>query len=636
MATDSNLEKIRIEKLEKLKDLGVNPYPATTKRTHAIKEALTKQGEKVALVGRMVSYREHGNIAFADLEDESGKIQIFFQKTQLGEKFKQLKLLDIGDFLAVEGVIGQTVAGEISVIPNEYQLLTKSLLPLPSEWYGLKDEETRLRKRYLDLVMHPDLRELFRKKNTFWQTMRNFLVENGFLEVETPVLQSIPGGADARPFITHHNALDIDLYLRISLELPLKRLLVGGYEKVFEIGRIFRNEGIDAEHLQDYTQLEFYWAYADYNDLMDFVEKLYKKVIAETFGSLKTNWAGQEIDWSGTWPRVEYTELLNEHWQVKTEDMSIADLYKLAEKFGVKVEPNLGKGRLLDYIYKKTIRPKLIQPMFVLNHPVEVEPLAKRLESNPNTVQRMQILAMGSELGKGFSELNDPLDQKERFLEQQRLRDSGDEEAQMMDSDFVEALEYGMPPAAGFGISERLFAMLADKPVREAVFFPLMRPEITEKKIITTTNTSTVKQFSEKQDFSHKMVIVINKELPQWQVLNSVGHVSAYLGNKMQESFDTGESFVTKDAVQHPRNSQYPIIILSAKAGQLKTLIEKVRASALLHLGFIREMIDTSNDEEIVKMLSVKKEEEIEYLGVGIFGENEEVDKLTKNYSLWK
>lgn len=482
MEETNDLRKVRIEKLKRLRDIGVDPYPASSKRTHTIAQALQSEGKVVTLVGRMTSYREHGNIAFADLKDETGKIQIFFQKKLLGEAFNNLKLLDLGDFLQVEGEIGRTVAGEISVMPISYMLLTKSLLPLPSEYFGLKDEELRLRKRYLDLMMHPELRELFRKKTIFWQSMRDYLVQQGFLEVETPVLQAIPGGADARPFITYHNAQDMELYLRISLELPLKRLLVGGYEKVFEIGRIFRNEGIDAEHLQDYTQMEFYWAYADYNQLMDFVQNMYQTIIQVTFGGLKTSWQGKEIDWSGNWPRKDYTELLNDHWGVKTEEMAVEDLYALAEKLHVAVEPNLGKGRLLDYIYKKTIRPTLIQPMFVLNHPVEVEPLAKRLPSQPGKVQRMQILAMGSELGKGFSELNDPLDQRERFEEQQKLRDAGDEEAQMMDEDFVEALEQGMPPAAGFGVSERLFAMLVDKPVREMVFFPTMKPEEKESR----------------------------------------------------------------------------------------------------------------------------------------------------------
>lgn len=479
---EQNFKKARLEKLQKLKELQIDPYPASTKRTHTISEALNSEGKTVAVAGRVFSYREHGNIAFADLKDESGKIQIFFQKKLLGpESFKNLRLLDIGDFIEVEGEIGKTIAGEISVMPVSWQLLTKSLLPMPSEFYGLKDVEIRLRKRYLDLLMNPEVKDDFKKKTKFWQSIRNYMVEHGFLEVETPVLQQIPGGADARPFVTHHNAQDMDLYLRISLELPLKRLLVGGFEKVFEIGRIFRNEGIDDEHLQDYTQLEFYWAYADYSQLMDFVEDMYKKVISETFGSLKTSWNGQEINWEGDWPRKDYTQLLNEHWNVDIEKLSVEDLYTLAETLQVKVEPNLGKGRLLDYLYKKTIRPKLIQPMFVLNHPVEVEPLAKRIPDRPQNVQRMQILAMGSELGKGFSELNDPIDQRERFEEQMKLREAGDEEAQMMDEDFVEALEYGMPPAAGFGVSERLFALLIDKPVREMVFFPTMKPEVNKE-----------------------------------------------------------------------------------------------------------------------------------------------------------
>jgi lysyl-tRNA synthetase class 2 len=477
MQDQGSLLKIRRDKLNKLKEIGVNAYPSSTKRTHSIKEAINSEGKIISAAGRILSLREHGNIAFANLVDESGKIQIFFQKKLLGDKFKLLKLLDIGDFIQAEGEVIRTVAGEISIAPTSIQLLTKSLRPIPDNWYGLKDKELRLRKRYLDLLMHPELRDLFRKKTLFWQSIRNYLIKNDFLEVETPVLQPIPGGADARPFITHHNARDIDLYLRISLELPLKRLLVGGYEKVFEIGRIFRNEGIDDEHLQDYTQLEFYWAYADYNELMDFVQDMYQTVIKEIFGSFITIWKGQEINWDGSWPRVEYTKLLNDKWGVETEKMSVDDLYDLAKKLKVKVEPKLGKGRLLDYIYKKTIRPNLIQPMFVINHPVEVEPLAKRTADNSEFVQRMQVLAMGSELGKGFSELNDPIDQRKRFEEQMELREQGDEEAQMMDEDFVEALEYGMPPAAGFGISERLFAMLMNRPVRELVFFPIMKSD---------------------------------------------------------------------------------------------------------------------------------------------------------------
>jgi lysyl-tRNA synthetase, class II len=478
---DTDFRKVRLEKLEKLKALGINPYPASFDKKQTIEECVKSEGKTVKTAGKIFSYREHGNIAFADLKDETGKIQIFFQKKLLGENYKNLKFLDIGDYIGVEGEVIKTTAGQISIAPKSYTLLTKSLSPIPSEFFGLKDEETKLRKRYLDLMMNPELRDLFKKKNLFWQTIREYLVKNGGLEVETPALVNTTGGADARPFTTHHNAFDLDVYLRISPELYLKRLLVAGFEKVFEIGRIFRNEGVSDEHMQDYTQMEMYWAYKDYEWLMGFIEKMLQEVIEKVFGSLRTKWKDQVIDWSGNWPKVEYIKLLNEKWNVNVEKLSVKDLNDLAKKLKVKLEPNLGKGRILDSLYKKTIRPFIVQPMFLINHPVEVEPLAKRLDKNPNNVQRMQILVMGSELGKGFSELNDPLDQKKRFEEQQALRDAGDEEAQMMDEDFVEALEYGMPPAAGFGMSERFFAMLVGKSVREMQFFPLMKPEIKNK-----------------------------------------------------------------------------------------------------------------------------------------------------------
>ncbi|MCL4353055.1 lysine--tRNA ligase [Patescibacteria group bacterium] len=470
-----NLKEIRLEKLKKLRELGINPYPPSFDKKQTIADCLKSSGKTVKTAGRIFSYREHGNIAFADLKDDSGKIQIFFQKKLLGETFKNLKLLDIGDYIGVEGEVVKTTAGEISISPISFTLLTKSLLPLPSEWFGLKDIETRLRKRYLDLLFNPDLKDIFRKKAVFWQSIRKYLVEKGFLEVENPALEPIPGGADARPFITHHNALDIDLYLRISLELYQKRLLVGGYEKVFEIGKVFRNEGVDSEHLQDYTQMEFYWAYANYEDLMIMLEDMYKKVTKETFGTLKIKSQGQEIDWGRKWEKVDYFEAFKKATGIDLNDVSKEELLKKARELRLSPEENLGKGRLIDLIYKKRVRPFIIQPTFLINHPVEVSPLAKRDPKNPNKVQRLQILAYGSELGNGFSELNDPIDQRKRFEEQARLRKAGDEEAQMMDTDFVEALEYGMPPAAGFGLSERLFAFLVDMPMREAVFFPPLR-----------------------------------------------------------------------------------------------------------------------------------------------------------------
>lgn len=473
----------RLKKLARLKESGIDPYPAVSERTISVSDAhkkfnaLSRSKKKVSLAGRFTALRDQGNIIFSDLTDETGRIQVVLKKDNVPE-FKLWKsTLDIGDFVSVTGSLFKTQKGEESVEVFAIKILTKSLRPIPSEWYGIEDPDARLRKRYLELLANPETKELFKKKTIFWETIRSYLKGENFLEVETPVLENIPGGAEAEPFKTHHNALDIDFYLRISLELPLKKLLVGGFEKVFEIGRIFRNEGIDREHLQDYTQLEFYWSYHDYNDLMDLVEDMCKTVIKKTCGSFETIYGGKKIDWSKKWKKVDYVESFEEENKINPVTASVADLRKRAQELKLQPEKNAGKGRLMDLIFKHTARPKLIEPCFLIDPPVEIEPLAKRSRKNKDCVERFQIMAAGTELGKGFSELNDPFDQRARFEEQMKLREAGDKEAQRFDADFLEALEYGMPPAAGFGLSERLFAILMNKPVRETVIFPLMRPK---------------------------------------------------------------------------------------------------------------------------------------------------------------
>lgn len=468
------LRKVRLEKLEKIRKLGLDPYPAKSDKKQTIAECLKSQDKVVATAGRIMSIRGHGGSSFADIVDQSGKIQAFFSKSQLSDVNCQLlALLDIGDFIQVTGKVNKTKAGELTIFAEDFRLLTKSIRPIPSSFYGLRDVETRLRRRYLDLLVNPQVKDLFIKKAKFWTAVHDYLVRNDFLEVETPALEVIPGGADARPFITHHNALDTDFYLRISLELYQKRLLAGGFEKVFEIGKIFRNEGMDQEHLQDYLQMEFYWAYADFQTLMDFLEKYYQFIVKETLGSTKTVSHQHELDWSKSWPKIDYTKSFEQETGIDLlKNPSIEKLYLMAEKVGAKPTKKMGHGRLIDAIYKKTIRPKIIKPSFLINHPVSVSPLAKRNPKSPQTVQRVQVMADGSEVGNGFSELNDPIDQEERFKEQQKLRAAGDEEAQMYDRDFVQVLEYGMPPAAGFGLSQRLFAVLVDKPIRETVLFP--------------------------------------------------------------------------------------------------------------------------------------------------------------------
>lgn len=472
-----NLRKIRLEKLSKIKKQGINPYPAKSNKQQDITHVLRAVGKEVKTAGRILAIRGHGGSSFMDLIDYSGKIQLFFSKDKLSTiNYQLLTLLDIGDIIEVEGKVDKTQAGQITIFAKDFNLLTKSIRPIPSSFYGLKDIETRLRKRYVDLIVNSDVRELFVKKSMFWSHVRTYLVQNGFLEVETPALEPITGGADATPFITHHNALNQDFFLRISLELYQKRLLVGGYEKVFEIGKIFRNEGIDAEHLQDYLQMEFYWAYASFEDLVQFVENYYRFIVKETFGQTRTKFGKDDLDWGKDWPKIDYTTIFKEETGLDlSKNPKLEELFKLAQKVGAKPDKKMGQGHLIDLIYKKTIRPKIIQPSLLINHPVLISPLAKRNDDNPETVQRLQILAAGTEVGNGWSELNDPLDQDERFKNQQRAREAGDTEAQMYDKDFVEALEYGMPPAVGFGLSQRLFAVLVNKPIRETIFFPVVR-----------------------------------------------------------------------------------------------------------------------------------------------------------------
>lgn len=482
-ADPQNEYQLRKEKVAQLEASGINPYPADTTRTATVQVFLdafdTNNDTPAVLAGRLRLKREHGKIAFCQLEDASGRVQIVLSAEELGsDTFKEaLNMIDVGDFVEVNGKAFLTQKGEPSLLVSELRMLSKSVRPLPDKWKGLQDDELRLRKRYLDLLTNPDLRELFVRKTRFWNAVRHFLSSRGFLEVETPILENTPGGADAAPFITHHNALDLDVYLRISMgELWQKRLMVAGFEKTFEIGRQFRNEGMSPEHLQDYTQMEFYWAYANYENGMELCEEMYKHVINEAFGTLQFHIRGFDVNLDTRWEHLDYAAAVERAMGINVLDASDEELREACIKNNISIEENAGRGRMIDSLWKQ-VRKTIAGPVFLVNHPVEVSPLAKRRPQDPRTVERFQIVFAGSELGNGYSELNDPLDQAERFAEQARLREDGDAEAQMHDADFVEALEYGMPPTCGFGFSERLFSFLEDKPIRECVLFPLMRPE---------------------------------------------------------------------------------------------------------------------------------------------------------------
>ena len=474
--------KTKLEKLENIKNAGIEAYPEKTDRNKTNAEALEKFKEltdqEIILAGRVKSMRPMGGSAFAHIDDGTEKIQLFLNKKNIPEeKFKLfIKNIELGDFIEATGKLFKTKQDEKTLEVSDWKVLSKNIRPIPTEYFGLKDTEELLRKRYLDLMMNQETRELFKKKNIFWQTIRNFLASAGFLEVQTPVLEAIPGGADAEPFTTHHNALDRDFYLRISLELALKRLLVGGYEKVFEIGRVFRNEGIDREHLQEYDSVEFYAAYWDMQKGMEFAEKLFKEIISKVIGETETEYEGNKIKWDTKFPIIDYFEEFEKETGLDLgTDLSAEALRAKADELGIKYEKGYGKGKMIDTIYKKTVRQKLIQPCFLVGHPLEVSPLAKKDPKNPKKVLRFQMIAGKGELCNAFAELNDPIDQRKRFEEQMKAREAGDKEAQMLDEDFVEALEYGLPPAFGFGMSERFFAFIMNKSVRETVIFPPIR-----------------------------------------------------------------------------------------------------------------------------------------------------------------
>jgi len=484
MAAIDELRKIRLKKLEAIRKAGINVYPTRTKRTHKIAQALkdfvqlSRLKKEVILVGRIRSLREHGGATFLHLEDGSDKIQAYFRKDRIGERAYKFFLdnFDIGDFIEVRGILFKTKKGEKTIEAADYKMLVKSLLSLPEKWHGIRDIEERFRKRYLDLIFNPETKKKFETRSKIIKEVREFLEKEGFLEVETPILQPIYGGAKAKPFKTYLNALDIDLYLRISPELYLKRLLVGGFEKVYEVGKCFRNEGIDRVHNPDFTMLEFYWAYADYKDLMKLTERMFDALLKKIFGRLQIKYEGKGINFKTPWPRIEFSQILRKYTKINLEEIHTETLKKEAKK--LELEARGGKAEIADEIYKKICLSKIWQPTFVINHPLGAFPLAKSLDDNPSKLANFQLVIAGWELVNAFSELNDPLLQRKRFEEEEKFFKQGFKEAQRMDKDFLEALEYGMPPAAGFGLGiDRLVALLTDShSLRDVILFPTMRP----------------------------------------------------------------------------------------------------------------------------------------------------------------
>jgi lysyl-tRNA synthetase class 2 len=495
MATLKELRDERLRKLEELKKLGINPYPAESNRSNVTQDVLNGfdklRGKTVTVAGRILSIRKFGKIAFIVIKDAGGQLQLFIKdgvtselkasQNRLG--IKELNLLDGGDFIEAEGKVIKTDTGEISVEVKDLRLLAKSLRPMPTAHDGFTNKEERLRRRYIDTNINQDVYERYIRRSKFWQATREFLINDGFLEMNIPVLEHTTGGADARPFITHMDALDQDFYLRISHELPLKRLLGGGYEKVFDIGPRFRNENYSDEHLPEHVAMEWYWAYADWEDGMELTERLVRFIADKTWGKRKFKLMnGQEVDLGKDgedWKRVSFVDAIKEHYGLDVFECSLAAAQEQLKKAGLEVEKHDNRARVLDKLWKK-IRVTLTGPVFLVDIPVFLQPLAKVNSKDPRLTEQFNLLLGGTEVCKAYSELNDPIDQLNRFKEQQALREAGDEEAQMLDIDFVEMLEYGMPPACGYGHAERLFWMLEGVTAREGVPFPQLKLDIDE------------------------------------------------------------------------------------------------------------------------------------------------------------
>lgn len=491
MANLKELRDERIRKLATLKELGINPYPAKASRTNTVREIIDQfdafENKTVALTGRVAGTRKFGKIAFFVLKDATGQIQLFLKhdvmqpldavQSQIG--FEQINLLDPGDFIEASGKVIKTQTGEISIEVTNLRLLTKSLRPMPSQQDGFTNKEERMRRRYVDMNVNDDVRQRFIRRSKFWQATRDFLNERGFTEVNVPVLEHTTGGADANPFVTHMDALDQDFYLRISHELPLKRLLGAGFEKVYDIGPRFRNENYSDEHLPEHVAMEWYWAYADWQEGMKFQEEMFTYVLQDAFGTLQFKVGNLEVDMSKPWEVWDYTEVIQKHYGLDIFKCSLDDVKTALKHHKLEVEQTENKARGIDKLWKN-IRKDVVGPVWLVNTPTFISPLSKTNPDNPQTTQRFQAVIAGSEMSNGFSELNDPIDQLDRFVEQQQMRDSGDDEAMMLDIDFVEMLEYGMPPACGLGFSERVFWVFEGVTAREGVPFPQLRAETDE------------------------------------------------------------------------------------------------------------------------------------------------------------
>jgi lysyl-tRNA synthetase class 2 len=650
----------RIDKVAQLRALGVDPYPAHSRKDVSHAEIKAKfvefDNKELVLAGRLVSLRDHGKLIFADLQDQTGRIQLYIKQDTIVEDLSggflgwdKLTFFDVGDYVEAHGTVMKTSRGEISLQVTHLRMLTKTIRPLPN---SLTEKEDQFRRRYLDLTVNPERKEQFFRKAKFWQVSRAYMDRHGFMEVEVPVLEHVTGGADARPFVTHHNDLDQDFYMRISTELYQKRLIGAGFEKIYTLGPNFRNEGLSDEHLQEYSQLEWYWAYADYRDNMTYVRDMIRHVAQEVWGTTKFSSRGHEFDLNDDWNEVDYAGVIKERFGVDIFTDSDEKMQQVVKEQGIDLPGVVNRARLIDNLWK-AIRRTIAGPAFLVNEPKFMSPLAKSKPDNPELTERFHIIIGGSELGNGYSEINDPRDQLDRFLDQQNMRDQGDDEAQMLDIDFVEMLEYGMPPTSGYAHSERLFWYLENVTAREGTFFPQLKHEVEpmtrtiyaeelERYNITLDKTASTFGPEQKAGKSEETmvahaVILDTEDLPGWAKFNTVAHLSAAMAAREGKKLIHIEQSKTLDGEVIPMNIQHAIMIKTTdKAHRLLTLKRQAEEAGMHVVCFTRDMMATSDDRKVRDAQEAKSAEQIEFLGVLVFGKKTTVEHLTRNFSLSK
>jgi lysyl-tRNA synthetase, class II len=630
----TRLDQIKEKNIQSVKDLtklGVNPFPVKTNRTHTNTECLEKDGLKVAVAGRLMSWRGHGKIRFADLVDQTGKIQLVFKADEIDEKsLENLRFIDRGDFLQASGETFTTKAGERSVLVKKYVLLVKAILPLPSQWHGLKDVEERYRKRYLDMILNPEVTSRLETRSKLITNMREFLDKRGFLEVETPTLQPVYGGGFAKPFSTHHNALGADFYLRISDEMYLKRLIVGGMEKVYEITKVFRNEGIDFDHNPEFTMFEAQIAYEDYEYGMDIIEEITEYAVKKSAGKTKLKYKDFELEWSRPWKRYRLVEAVKEYTGIdplewKTLAQAKKETLKIKMKEEKKAELNKMHtiGEVMAFAFEEGVEEKLIQPTIIYDYPIEVSPLAKKCKDERFT-QRFEQFAAGSELGNNYTELNDPIDLKRRFIEEKKREKAGFDEAHQTDYDYLTAMEHGFPPTCGIAIGiDRLVMMITNADnLKEIIPFPTLKPE------------KAVGQ-KEKYDYrSNKVVAILSNKLSVGLASNALGHLAFASGHRAEDSWMGREVYLDAKGKSHAGIGRYPFVVLEASEKEIGKLVVEARDLPDVSMAdYPQEMFDTGHDDDLNKEIS--KAKDMTYHAVVLTGPTDIINKLTQGLKLY-